>query len=459
VQRNHLSGEINQEMFDGMTAIYSFDLRDNMFTGPIPHVRSTHTELRNIYLSDNTFSGEMAAQLLEFANSQEQGATASVALGDNSLSGPLPSVYYNLVMNAKRISGLSVAGNHYRCGPDGDWPDWVYRMGSAFFGKCVPVAKPTLAVGGDDAKVEFGEMITIYGENFAPSEELKCKVGAIAVPATFVSSVQIKCMTPSMCVNAYQTNCLEPGTLYTISVANYGEDYSSIGTIAGYVDSTVTTAFVSPSSPPSPPAPAVSIATAAFSASGDVSDYDQATQAGIQTAIASEAGVAVSAVSLDISAGSVIITATIAVPAAQVASSVDALSSGMFSSPSALQAALSSAGVAITVEAIQTAPMTISSPAPPPLPERPLIPPVETGMSKSTRIGAAVGGAIGGVVVIGVAAYVVYLLLSKQMHKKPISVVVKETSVGVTAVSSTAFADIGGASASADVEMAEDEKI
>ena len=190
-----------------------------------------------------------------------------------------------------------------------------------------------------------------------------------------------------------------------------------------------------------------------------MSDYDQATQTGIQTAIASEAGVTVSAVSLDISAGSVIITATIAVPAAQAASSVNALSSGMFSSPSALQAALSSAGVAITVEAIQTAPMTISSPAPPPLPERPLIPPVETGMSKSTRIGAAVGGAIGGVVVIGVAAYVVYLLLSKQMHKKPISVVVKETSVGVTAVSSTAFADIGGASASADVEMAEDEKI
>jgi len=242
-----------------------------------------------------------------------------------------------------------VTGNHYRCGPDGDWPDWVYRMGSAPFGKCVPVAKPTLAVGGDDAKVEFGEMITIYGEHFAPSEELKCKVGAVAVLATFVSSVQIKCMTPSMCVNADQTNCLEPGTSYTISVANYGEDYSSVGTLASYVDSTVTTAFVSPSSPPAPPAPAV--------------------------------------------------------------------------------------------------------------PERPSIPPVETGMSQSTRIGAAVGGAIGGVVVVGVAAYVVYLLLSKQMHKKPISVVVKETSVGVTAVSSTAAADIGAASASADVEMAGDEKI
>jgi len=105
-----------------------------------------------------------------------------------------------------------------------------------------------------------------------------------------------------------------------------------------------------------------------------VSDYDQPTQAGIKTAIASVPGVTVAAVSLDISPGSVIITATIVVPAAQAASIVDALSASMFSSPGALQAALSSAGVVgITVEAILTAPMSDSrasaaSPPTPPLP-------------------------------------------------------------------------------------------
>jgi hypothetical protein len=87
-------------------------------------------------------------------------------------------------------------------------------------------------------------------------------------------------------------------------------------------------------------------------------------------------------------------------------------------------------------------------------------------MSEGAKIGAGVGGAIGGLVVIVGVAFVVYKLLSKQVHKKPISVVVRETSVGVTAVSSTS-ADIGAVSASADakgdVEMAEsataDEKI
>jgi len=118
--------------------------------------------------------------------------------------------------------------------------------------------------------------------------------------------------------------------------------------------------------------PSVSTVVAAFSAGGDVSDYDQAALDGIKTAIAIEAAIATSAVSLDISPGSVIITATVVVPAARAASSVDALSTGMFSSPSRLQKALSAAGVVgVAVEAIQTAPMAVSSlssPASPPSP-------------------------------------------------------------------------------------------
>ena len=118
----------------------------------------------------------------------------------------------------------------------------------------------------------------------------------------------------------------------------------------------------SPESSPTPEPPSVSIVVTAFSASGDVSDYDQARQDGIKIAVATEAGVAVTAVSLDISPGSVIITATIAVPAGLASSSVGALSAGMFSSPGALQTALGSTGVlGITIEAIQTAPSIVSS--------------------------------------------------------------------------------------------------
>jgi len=74
---------------------------------------------------------------------------------------------------------------------------------------------------------------------------------------------------------------------------------------------------------------------------------------------------------------------------------VDALTAGMFSSPSALQAALSSAGVVgITVEAIQTAPMSVSllsqppsvSPSPPPSASP--SPPTLSSLTEAERISA-----------------------------------------------------------------------
>jgi len=163
-------------------------------------------------------------------------------------------------------------------------------------------------------------------------------------------------------------------------------------------------------------APSVSTVVAAFSASGDVSDYDQATQDGIKTAIASEAAIATTAVSLDISPGSVIITATVAMPAAQAASSVDALSTGMFSSPSALQTALSAVGVVgVAVEAIQTAPMAISSLSPPASPPSPSPSLVAGQVAGKQGVGT---GLIAGIAVAAILAVLVPLCIVLRRQRR-----------------------------------------
>ena len=96
----------------------------------------------------------------------------------------------------------------------------------------------------------------------------------------------------------------------------------------------------SPTSPPaSPPqSPLLATLVTSFAASGDVSDYDDATRAAIKAVIATEAQIAMSTVTLDIRAGSVIITATITMPASSADVAKSRLVMGVFADPVSLQA-------------------------------------------------------------------------------------------------------------------------
>ena len=135
----------------------------------------------------------------------------------------------------------------------------------------------------------------------------------------------------------------------------------------------------SPSLPASPP-PAAASVTIAFTASGDVGDYIQPTQDLIKQVIAEGAGVEMAAVQLVVTAGSVTITSVVgAATAAAAASIATALTSGIFASEEALQAALTTGGVnGITVATITSAPAVDGALPPPsvsPLPSPSLPPP------------------------------------------------------------------------------------
>ena len=95
-----------------------------------------------------------------------------------------------------------------------------------------------------------------------------------------------------------------------------------------------------------------------LTASGDVSDYSDTST--LQTRVAELAGVDASLVSISVAAASVIITATIAVPASTTASAVQSALASELSS-----AAAASTALGITVEGTPTVVLTPSSTAPP----------------------------------------------------------------------------------------------
>ena len=157
----------------------------------------------------------------------------------------------------------------------------------------------------------------------------------------------------------------------------------------------------SPPSPPSPPpAPPVApsngpsgLVMTTFIASGDISEYDVTRLSAIKRVIASAANVDTASVSLTATASSVQIAAEISVPNIAVANSTSAmLASGIFASPSALQAALASGGapgIAIVAIVLPPIPIDIAALAAFVSPPNPALVPFP---SPSSNGGSSVGG-------------------------------------------------------------------
>jgi len=164
-----------------------------------------------------------------------------------------------------------------------------------------------------------------------------------------------------------------------------------------------------PASSPSPPPPAQ--ITTTFTADGDVSTYTTTVQDSMKDVIANAANVTADKVGLSITAGSVVITVTIEVPATVAAQTSTSLSTGagIFASPTNLQGALTSGGVtAVTVGAITAAPtVTAASPSPSSSSS-------DDGLSTGALVGIIVG-ALAGVVLIAV----VVMMVMKKKGSKP----------------------------------------
>jgi len=92
------------------------------------------------------------------------------------------------------------------------------------------------------------------------------------------------------------------------------------------------------------------------------------------------------------------------------------------------------------------------SPQPPPSPNSP-VPKSKGGLSRGAVIGIAVGASVGGLIVIVIVILALYKQLSAQVAKKPISVVVKQTSDCVTSVPVSVVSSTSAASPSNDTDI------
>ena len=151
-----------------------------------------------------------------------------------------------------------------------------------------------------------------------------------------------------------------------------------------------------------------------LTASGSVSDYEYSDTSTLRQSVATTAGVDMSLITIGVAAASVIITATISIPASTTATTVQT------SLASALGTAVAaSTRLGITVEEVPT--VTVASLPPPPPPGLPL-PPPQAASGLDTGVIAAL--VVGLLVAVGCASVALYLgCIRGKRPKLPASVV------------------------------------
>ena len=345
LERNKMSGTVPSDVVGGMSALYELGLSYNRFSGPIPTIPNTSTAFRHLYLDHNDFSGQFEEQLKGWTQNLDASTSSRLYLDHNDLSGPLPTYLYDLIYDAHGINSLAINENHFLCDQQrGDWPAWVFRLGTGVCGVCTPLAMVT------SATVPNPGSIVVAGTNFLPSTELQCKlINSVTSVETIVnagyrSPTEVECLAGTAAI---------PTLTYVVQVANYGTDFYS-PTLAGsaYVIRSVVI----------PADPARTVATS-FVASGDVSSYTAARQAAMRAAFAAQAGVPVDCVIISVTAASVNINVEIVYPTSVAAASAAVgltAPGGIFQSAASLEQMLQIAGVPVTVTEITAAPQVIA---------------------------------------------------------------------------------------------------
>lgn len=225
---NQLNGSLPMVITNGWGELYSLNLDSNRMDGPLP-VFDEHTpNLRYLRLRDNQFSGSFSVQLSGFKNEQVSTSGSGLHIDGNRFSGPAGgrgSFLYKVLVDAHSVSTFSATRNQLLCDPvTRQWPDWVFRFGTASFGECTQLARPA-----NTSALVLTQYLDVYGSDFLPSPELRCKVGSAVYPASYVTAHHILCgpiYEQPNATSAVATS--EAGAEYEVSVANYGEDFYSV---------------------------------------------------------------------------------------------------------------------------------------------------------------------------------------------------------------------------------------
>lgn len=180
-----------------------------------------------------------------------------------------------------------------------------------------------------------------------------------------------------------------------------------------------------PASPPPPTPSGPSTVSLAFTAMGDVSDYNASVREDLVTTFAGKAAVSPDDVTITITSGSVVITVQIKTTSAAASDSVIAALAPSVSTKAALTSFLSTVGGGIKVTKIDSALSVAADPSP------------KSGLSAGALAGIIIGSVVGGLILLFIL-YKVYVNLMNAPGRAPLNAYssgreVETVQVGITA--------------------------
>lgn len=230
LSHNFISGEFTQEFIDSMSRLYAIDLSWNELTGSVPTI--SNAGLRIVDLAHNMFDGEITEQFVPFAANQDRGSASSLDISSNSFCGPLPEIFYDLLMDSHYfIYSMDVSHNHFRCAKSGNnmyFESWTLGVGEDF-GMCIPIPVVTEVEMPEDGVIRVGQEVKLHGQ-FMQTTGGSCMftyedgISTAKVPAIFYDEGTAGCELPMEAQLG----------MATVTVAHYCDDYASAETLNGY---------------------------------------------------------------------------------------------------------------------------------------------------------------------------------------------------------------------------------
>jgi hypothetical protein len=219
LSQNHLTGPIPESILQVPATLYKLALSHNDLSGTLPQVGRDMQSLKILQLDNNHIYGAVSNQFDYMRQYQVDEVLSSISLQGNSFSGALPRVVSTLTLSEPYIRQFDISDNHFYCEKStGTWPAWAMRLDSkAKIGTCEPVPRIDRI---EPPEMAVGEPITVFGSGFMATDDFRCKFGDAVSDALFDSTTQARCIVPAI-------PGVSPGQTVVLTMANYGEDWSS----------------------------------------------------------------------------------------------------------------------------------------------------------------------------------------------------------------------------------------
>ena len=249
LSQNKLGGVLPDGFFSDRPSLYRFKVPHNEISGTLPPIGANMATLKFLHVDHNHLSGRINHHFDNLMMFENDNLRSSIFLQSNSFSGALPTVVKEITMGEPHVQKMDVGDNYFHCDRDtGTWPVWAMRLSSrSTIGTCMPVPQitdchrppsATGSIGGiadEDCAAAVGEPIHIVAASaesgFRATDHFRCKFGDTEpVDAQFDSETMATCIVPDLLALGVARGASVP-----LTVANYGEDWSSSELLADYM--------------------------------------------------------------------------------------------------------------------------------------------------------------------------------------------------------------------------------